>query len=320
MAGYTLGWSPLSDSGEPEMLDAGFVTANYFELLGVKPALGRAIASGDQEKEVALLSDELWDRRLGRDPNILGRKLRLGGTLRTVVGVMPPRFHDANFIFRSAAEVWMPLHISDFGPGRRSDFLRVIARMRPGVTIEQARADMAGVAAYLKQEYPLDSSAWTLELHGLDEAISGFASLALGLLLASAAVLLLIACANVANLSLARSAERRREFAIRAALGGGAARLFRQLITESLVLGMLGGAAGFALGNWAMLVLGGSYIPRANEVRLDLLVMMFALVTSCITAVLFGVLPARQAYRADLNDAPWSKLRCRSCYWLPRDS
>ena len=118
--------------------------------------------------------------------------------------------------------------------------------------------------------------------------------------------LLLIACANVANLSLARSSERRREFAIRAALGGGAAQLFRQLITESLVLGLLGGAAGFVLGNWAMralLVLGGSYIPRVNEIRLDLPVMLFVLVTSCITAVLYGVLPAWQAARADLNDA-----------------
>jgi putative ABC transport system permease protein len=306
MAGYTLGWSPLTDSGDAEMLDAGFVTAHYFELLGVKPALGRAIAPGDQENAVVLLSEELWDRRFGRDPNILGRKLRLGGKLRTVIGVMPPRFHDADFIFRSAAQLWMPLETSDFGPGRRSDFLRVIARMKPGVTTKQARAEMTGVAAHLQQEYPADNAAWSLELHPLDEAISGFVSQPLWLLLASAGVLLAIACANVANLSLARSAERRREFAIRAALGGGAARLFRQLITESMVLGLLGGAAGFLLGNWAMraiLALGGSYIPRVNEVRLDLPVMLFALVTSCATAVLFGVLPARQAARADLNEA-----------------
>ena len=300
MAGYTLGSAPLTDSGEPEMIDAGYVTASYFDLLGVKPALGRAIAAGDAESEVVLLSDELWSRRFGREPNILGRQLRLGGVLRAVVGVMPPRFHDADFIFRSAAEAWIPLHVSDFGPGRRSDFLRVIARMKPGVTIAQARAEMAGVAAHLKQEYPADNSAWTIELHGLDEAISGNVSRPLWLLLASAAVLLLIACANVANLSLARSSERRREFAIRAALGGGAARLFRQLITESLVLGLLGGAAGFLLGNFAMramLALGSAYIPRAQEVRLDWRVMLFALVTSSMTAVLFGVLPARQAIR-----------------------
>jgi putative ABC transport system permease protein len=306
MAGYTIGWSPLTDSGEAEMFDAGFVTANYFELLGVRPALGRTIASSDAQNEVVLLSDQLWDRRFGRDPAILGRQLRLGGTLRTVIGVMPPGFHDADFIFRFAAQLWMPLHESDYGPGRRSDFLRVIARMKPGVSIEQARAEMTGVAAHLQEEYPPDNAAWTMELHALDEAISGNVSRPLWLLLASAAVLLLIACANVANLSLARSSERRREFAIRAALGGGAARLFRQLITESLVLGLLGGAAGFLSGNAAMramLALGGAYIPRAQEVRLDLSVMLFALVTSCVTAVLFGVLPARQAARADLNDA-----------------
>ena len=206
----------------------------------------------------------------------------------------------------------MPLNPANFGPGRRSDFLRVIARVKPGVTIGQARAEMKGVAENLTKEFPADNASWIIELHSLDEAISGYARRALWLLLASAAALLLIACANVANLSLARSSERRREFAIRTALGGGASRLFRQLITESLLLGLLGGATGFLLGNWAMramLALGGSYIPRAQEVRLDVPVLLFALVTSCITAVLFGVLPARQASRADLNDALKSSSR-----------
>jgi putative ABC transport system permease protein len=312
MAAYTLGWSPFTDSGEAEMLDVGYVTANYFDLLGVEPALGRAILPGDQNASVVLLSDEFWDRRFGRDPHIIGRQLRLTGYLSTVIGVMPPRFHDADFVFRSAAEVWMPLNPANFGPGRRSDFLRVVARVKPGVTIGQARAEITGVAENLKKEYPADNAPWTIELHSLDEAISGYARRALWLLLASAAALLLIACANVANLSLARSGERRREFAIRTALGGGASRLFRQLITESLLLGLLGGAAGFLLGNWAMramLALGGSYIPRAQEVRLDVPVLLFALATSCITAVLFGVLPARQASRADLNDALKSSSR-----------
>jgi putative ABC transport system permease protein len=313
MAGYTAGSSPLTDSGEAEMLDTGYVIGSYFELLGVKPALGRTIASSDAENEVALLSGELWDRRFGRDPNILGRQLRLGGVLRTVIGVMPPRFHDADFIHRPSAELWIPLHPSTFtGPQRRNDFLRVIARMKPGVTVGEARAEMNSISSHLKEQYPADNAAWTIELHSLDEAISGNVSRPLWLLLASAAVLLLIACANVANLSLARSSERRKEFAIRAALGGGSARLFRQLITESLVLGLLGGAAGFLLGSWAMetmLALGASYIPRANEVRLDGWVMLFALAMSSVTAVLFGVLPARQAARTDLNDALKSASR-----------
>jgi putative ABC transport system permease protein len=306
MAGYTATSSPLTDSGEAEMLHAGYVTANYFELLGVKPTLGRAIASGDKENDVVVLSAELWDRRFGCDPHILGRQLRLGGALETVIGVMPAGFHGTDFMFRTTAELWMPLHSSALGPARRSDFLRVIARMKPGVNLGQARAEMTAISARLKQQYRSDNFAWNVELSSLDEAISGSVSGALWLLLASAAVLLLIACANVANLSLARSAERRREFAIRAALGGGAARLVRQLITESLALGLLGGAAGFLLGHFAMramVALGGSSIPRADEVRLDLWVMLFALAISCVTAVLFGALPARQASRTDLNDA-----------------
>jgi putative ABC transport system permease protein len=306
MAGYVLGDSALTDSGDAEMIDTGFVTANYFELLGVNPALGRIIRSSDKENQVVLLSSELWTRRFGRDPNILGRQLRLGGTPRTVIGVMPARFRHADFIHRGNAELWIPLNAANLPPQRRSDFLRVIARMKPGVSIEQAQAEMASVSARLKQEYPAENSSWTIELRPLDEAISGFVTRPLWLLFASSAVLLLIACANVANLSLSRSTERRREFAIRAALGGGASRLFRQLITESLVLGLLGGAAGFLLGNWttrAMLALGGTSIPRTNEVRLDLGVMLFALAISCATAVLFGVLPARQASHANLNDS-----------------
>ncbi len=312
MAGYTSSSIPLTESGEPEMLNAGFATANYFELLGVKPAMGRAIASADQENEVVLLSSELWDRRFGRDPRILGRQLRLGGIVRTVIGVMPPGFHDADFIFRSHAEMWIPLRGSDLRTARRSDFLRVIARIKPGVAIPQARAEMSGISARLKRQYPDSNEAWNIELSSLDEAISGSTSRPLWLLLASAGVLLLIACANVANLTLARSAERSREFAIRAALGGGAARLFRQLITESLLLGLLGGAAGFVLGNWTsrvMIALAGSSLPRVNEVRIDLWVMLFAVGISCITAVLFGVLPARQASRTNLNDALKSASR-----------
>lgn len=312
MAAYNLGSSPLTDSGEAEMVDAAVVTANYFELLGVKPQLGRTIGLSDHDNQVVLLSAELWDRRFGRDPHILGRKLRLGGVLRTVVGVMPPHFHDADFILRSPAELWMPLDNASFRQGRRSDFLRVIARMKPGVSTGQARDEMTAISAHLKQQYPEDNSAWTIELHSLNEAIAGDLSRPLWLLLASATVLLLIACSNVANLSLARSTERRREFAIRAALGGGGARLFRQLITESLVLGILGGSAGFLLGHWttrAMIAMGGSSIPRASDVRLDLPVLLFTLLTSCITAILFGVLPARLASRVDLNDALKSASR-----------
>ena len=315
MAAYVPNTLPLTDSGEAEMLNGGYITANYFEMLGVKPALGRTIGSSDAYNDVVVLSYELWDRRFGRDPGVLGRPLRLGGVLRTVIGVMPSGFRDADFLHRPSAELWISLQRSSFAgemAARRSDFLRVIARMKPGITVGQAQAEMTGVSAGLREQYPDENSAWALEVHPLNAAISGEVSQALWLLLGSAAVLLLIACANVANLSLARSTERRREFAIRAALGGGAARLFRQLITESVVLGLLGGAAGLVLGEWtrrAMLAVGAAYIPRASEVRLDAWVFLFALAASCLTAVLFGVLPARQASRTDLNDALKSASR-----------
>lgn len=306
MAGSVMNSLSLTDAGDAEMLDTNFVSANYFELLGAKPFLGRTIASRDAESNVVLLTSAIWDRRFGRDPKILGRQIRLAGVLRTVIGVMPAKFRDPDITRGTRVDLWIPLRPSTLPPQRSNHFLRVIARIKPGVTVDQARAEMSVIGAHLARQFPADNSAWTIELHSLSEAISGDVTRPLWLLLASAAILLLIACANVANLSLARSSERRREFAIRAALGGGAARLFRQLITESLTLGLLGGAAGFLLGNLAtrsLLALGGSSIPRSSEARLDLWVTFFALAVSCLTAILFGALPARQAARADLNGA-----------------
>jgi putative ABC transport system permease protein len=198
------------------------------------------------------------------------------------------------------------LHKADLPPGRRVDFLRVIARVKPDYSIEQARVEMTTIGQRLAQQYPNVNAAWTLETVPVAEAISGDVRTPLLLLLGSAALLLLIACANVANLSLARSTERRREFAIRSALGGGSARLFRQLITESLVLSLLGGIAGLLLGIFtmrSMLVIGSAFIPRAADVRLDPWVLLFAFVAACLTGVLFGALPARQAARTDLNES-----------------
>lgn len=313
MAAYGQSSATLTEMGEAELLTTCLVTPNYFELLGVAPALGRNFAKDDAEKEVALLSSGLWERRFGRDPQILGRSLRIAGKLITVIGVMPSGFLPPDIDGRRAPELWYPLHANDLaGAERRSDFLRVLARLKPGVTVERARAEMTAIAARLTEQYPADNSAWTLEVHPLSEAISGDVKRPLWLLLGSAAVLLLIACANVANLSLARSTERRREFAIRAALGGGAGRLFRQLITESLLLALFGGVAGFLLGVWtsrAMIHFGGAFIPRSAGVKLDSWVMLFALVASAVTAILFGVVPARQASKADLNEALKSSSR-----------
>jgi putative ABC transport system permease protein len=312
MAAYGSSSAILTEAGEPEMLNSRLVSANYFDLLGVKAGLGRSFTAGDAEKDLVLLSDDLWQRRFGRDPQILGRQLRIGGQVWTVIGVMPSGCRDVAVDSRPPAEVWGTLHTADLVANRRADFLRVLGRLKPGVSVPQAQAEMTTIAARLAAQYPADNSAWTLEVHPLADAISGNVKRPLLLLLGSAAVLLLIACANVANLSLARSSERRREFAIRAALGGGSGRLFRQLITESLVLGLLGGAAGLLLGVWtsrAMIQLGAAFIPRSSDVRLDPWVLFFALAVSSITAILFGIIPARQASQADLNESLKSASR-----------
>ena len=306
MAAAGGGSAALTEEGEPEILIGTVVTTNYFNLLGVNTVMGRGFSPEDSEQEVIVISDSLWHRRFGSDPTILSRRVRLGGTLRTVIGVMPPGFHDPDVDGPRLSEFWRTVHKADFPRGRRNDNWRVLARLKPGVPFAQGRAEMTAIGQRLALQYPGDNAAWTLETVPLTTAIAGDVRTPLWLLLGSAALLLLIACANVANLCLARSSERRREFAIRSALGGGSARLFRQLITESLALSLLGGVSGLLVGIWtmrAMLALGGAFIPRAEDVRLDPWIMLFAFATACVTGVLFGALPARQAARTDLNES-----------------
>jgi putative ABC transport system permease protein len=196
----------------------------------------------------------------------------LNGTLSTIIGVLPVSFADHEIDARGATDFWRTLHADELNrPGRRNDFLRVIGRLKPGVSLPQASAEMTTISRRLAQQYPALNAAWTLEVVPIAQAISGDARRPLWLLLASAALLLLIGCANVANLALALATERQREFAIRAALGGGQARLFRQLITESVLLSLLGGAAGLVLAYWTthiMIRAGGDFIPRSTDVRL----------------------------------------------------
>jgi predicted permease len=312
MAAYARSSATLTEAGDAQLLATGMVTTNYFDVLGVLPALGRSFAPDDSEKDMIVLSDSLWERQFGRDPQILGRKLRVAGKLMSVAGVMPAGFREPDIDGWPSADAWYPLHKVYFQAERRADFLRVFGRLKCGLTLKQGRAEMNAITTALKQQYPAYNAAWATETHSLSEAIAGDVRTPLLLLLGSAAALLLTACANVANLSLARSMERRREFAIRAALGGGSARLFRQLITESLALGLMGGAAGFVLASWAsraMMQVGAAFIPRAGDVKTDPWVILFALAASTATAVLFGVLPARQAGKADLNDALKSSSR-----------
>jgi putative ABC transport system permease protein len=311
MAAMAGAQATLTGEGGAEIVIGADTTTNFLDLFGIKPAIGRGFTAADSGKDVIILSDALWTRRFGRDPKILGRKIRftqMTGTgadaVETIVGVMAPDFQP-NFGGATSRDFWWP-HLDNLAAERRSDFLRVFARLKPGVSLAQARSEMAIVAARLADQYPDANRAWTVQVNPLDEAIVGDVKRPLWLLLGSAALLLLIACANVANLCLARASERRREFAIRTALGGGAGRLVRQLLTESLMLSLTGGAAGLLLGVATlrgMLWIGTAFLPRAADVRMDWMVMLFTFAAACATAILFGVLPARQAIRIELSDS-----------------
>jgi len=313
MAAMAGAQATLADEGNPEVLIGAMVTANFLDLFGIKPAIGRAFTSEDSAKDVVILSDALWTRRFGRDPNIIGRRIRFtqmtgwistAEVLETVIGVMPPDFRQPSIDGLPLRDFWWPPDI--LPEGRRFDYLRVFARLKRGVSLTQARAEMSTISARLADQYPDENRPWTLQVVPLDEAIAGDVKRPLWLLLGSAALLLLIACANVGNLCLARASERSREFAIRTALGGGATRLVRQLLTENLMLSLIGGAAGLLLGIATlrgMLAMGAAFLPRAADVRMDWTVMLFTFAAACFTAVLFGVLPARQAARIDLNES-----------------
>ena len=321
MAAVAGGQATVSGQEGAEFLFGAWVTPNFFDVLGVKPVIGRGFTAADSQRDVIILNDALWTRAFGRDPNIVGRKVRFSqmtgfgtGAVETVIGVMAPDFHEPNLDGFPPAEYWFPHeedlyrvgNLADSRNARRFDFLRVFARLDQGVSLEQARWEMKTVSARLAAQYPELNSAWTIQVTTLAEALNGDVKRPLWLLFGAAALLLLIACANVANLCLARASERRREFAIRAALGGGASRLLRQLLTESLLLALAGGGAGLLLGMAAlrgMLALAAAFLPHTAEVRMDWSILLFTFVSVCATSILFGALPARQAVRTELTDS-----------------
>jgi putative ABC transport system permease protein len=321
MSAVSGGQATFSGETGADFLFGGWVTPNFFDVLGVKPAVGRGFAAEDSQKDVIILSNALWTRLFGRDPNIVGRQVRFSqmtgsgaGAVLTVIGVMSPDFHEPSLDGFPETEFWFPHEddlarigsLADPRAARRFDFLRVFARSKEGVSLEQARSEMSTVSARLAKQYLDQNSPWTIQVAPLAEALAGDVKRPLWLLFGAAALLLLIACANVANLCLARASERRREFAIRAALGGGASRLLRQLLTESLLLALFGGAAGLLLGMAAlrgMLGLPAEFLPRTAEVRMDWPVLLFTFACVCATSILFGTLPARQAVRTELTNS-----------------
>jgi len=297
----------LTGVGEPERLDGRRVSANTFELLGVKPIIGRTFVPEEDTPgtKVALLNESLWKRRFGGDPSVIGRAVNLNGEAYTIVGVLPSTVRLlASSNWRD--QLWVPLAFpSEEAATRGSHYLDVIARMKPGVTLAKAQAEMNTIAARLAQQYPEVNTRRGAVVRPLHEEIVGNMKPALLILLGAVAFVLLIACANVANLLLARAAARQKEIALRLALGADRTRLTKQLLVESVILSLLGGIVGLLLAYAGLRVLT-QFIPpdivHADAIAIDAKVLLFTFAVAILTGFLFGLAPASQASHFNLNE------------------
>jgi putative ABC transport system permease protein len=304
LAAYQSGNMFLDAGDGSSATRVGLVTPEMFSVFHVSPILGRTFSAEETQPErfrVAVLSHSMWQNRFGSDPNVSGRTIELSGAAYTIIGVMP-----AGFSYPDRAEIWRPLVIDPAKLDRGPHYLHVVGRLKPGVTLTQAQADMSTIAARLSQQYREKNAGHGVKLEPLTNVVVGDIGLALYVLLGAVGFVLLIACANLANLMLARVGARQKEIAVRTALGASRLRIVRQLLTESIMLAIGGGVVGLLLAIWAVswvVSLSADTIPRVHEISVDPRMAGFTLLVSVVTGVLFGLAPAIQVSRPDLTDA-----------------
>jgi predicted permease len=295
----------ITGDGAPEQVEGNPVTANLFPLLGVAPVLGRNFLPEEDRPggpKVAILSFRLWQQRYGAGRSAIGRAIRLDGETYQIIGIMP-----RGFIFPDRSDVWVPIAFRpDQLAQRSSHYLKVYARLKPGVTVESAQREMAGIAAQLAHEYPATNTLFGAGVVGLREEMLGDIRLGLWVLACGVGCVLLIACANVAGLLLARAAGREREMAVRAALGAGRLRLIRQSMTEALVLSLAGGGVGFLFALWTIPFLqrlAPKVLAGWSQPQLDWRLLGFAFLVSTVSALVFGATPAVSVSEVELSNA-----------------
>ncbi|HBB94001.1 MAG TPA: hypothetical protein DC054_01305 [Blastocatellia bacterium] len=304
MAGFIAGGVLLNNGDETERVHGTAVTADFFNLFRTPSLRGRTLQPDDAQAgrdPVAVLSFGLWQRRFGANASIVGSKVTINGKATTIVGVMPQGFD-----YPSQSETWVPLPLDPAKEARDNRFINVIGRLKPGVSVSQAQAQLDTINQRLAQSYNETNRGWTVKVTSLQDRLVSDVRLSLLVLLCAVAFVLLIACANIANLLLARATARQKEMAVRTALGASRLRIIRQLLTESLLLSFFGGGFGLLLSFWLtrlLIVLSPANTPRFDEIRPDTRVFIFTIALTLLTGLIFGLAPALQASRSDQSEA-----------------